>query len=279
MNPEAGRNRVDPASGILSYVPTRPPSQLNSGVNSFQACYLLCMIFFGLRLKPAWVFESDKKVWRILPAAGMLVVELRDTEKKLTEFVGIELSSGSTLWKNDQMEDKWWTTLNVIYKDTVLLQQFARPDMPTPGKVFVLDLQSGELLWQNQDVSFLTASGDALYCSRKTFTSEEIVGLDFRTGAELEIFQGELPKSDYDSMPDVVFPEIFYSDDENPQNQTSSNSPTHLGFPAEAKQPTFFKYRKQNVLGFYAASGVDAKGTTLYEANLLVTRADGKVLY
>lgn len=177
------------------------------------------------------------------------------------------------------MEEKWWTTLNIIYKDSVLLQQFVRPDMPTPGKVFVLDLHTGRLLWQNHDVSFLSASDDIIFCSKKTFTSEEIVGLEFRTGAERKIEPPDLPDEDSDPLPGLILPEPVDPEERSRENRKISESSPQFGFPPGAIHPNCLKCGEGNVLGFYAASGVDEKGATLYSANLLVTRVGGKILY
>jgi Domain of unknown function (DUF4905) len=240
--------------------------------------------FFSRKIKPDWIFpkstdKSGKKVWRLLPGGGVLVIEIRDTDKKTTEFAGIDLSSGALLWKNDQLEEKWWTTLNVIYRDTVLLQQFARPDMPTPGKIFTLDLHTGKLLWQNQEVSFMNADGDTIYCLKKSFTDESVVGINFRSGVEREVSPPELPNQSQLLQSDLTFPEPIDGLSNNFQGQIILDDRVRMKIPSDSKQVTILKIGEKIVIGFYAMSGKDEKGGTLYEARLIVADAEGKFIF
>jgi hypothetical protein len=247
------------------------------------------VIFFKKKLKPAWTFpegtsKSERKVWRLLVQSGVLVAELRDTDKKTTEFVGIDLSSGSLLWKNDQLpvpsgEEKWWINLNIIYRDTVLLQQFARPDMPTPGKIFVLDLHTGELLWKNPEVSFLSAAGETIFCSRKTFSSEIMVGFNFRTGIEREISPPEMPEEYSSVQPELTLPEPIDELTEDSRDKIAYRDILNQRIPPDAKQATILKIGQASVIGFYTSSRKDPKGAALYDANLTVTDANGKTIF
>jgi len=234
---------------------------------------------FKKQLKPDWAFKSDRKVWRLLISNGILVGEFRDVDKKNTEFGAIDLSSGSLLWKNDEFEDKWWTTLNIIHKNTVLLQQFDRPDMPTPGKIFALDLHTGKLLWQNHEVSFMNAVDDVIYCLKKSFPTETMVGLNFRTGIGQEIpaseFKGELQAT----SSELLLPELIDDYPDNSRGQAVPHRFTHLKIPSDAKQAMLLKFGQKNVIGFHIPTEKDAKGTTLYDAHLIVTDPNGKIVF
>jgi hypothetical protein len=238
------------------------------------------MRFFRKRMKPSWAFPErkdvgDKKVWRLLPGREVLVAEFRNPDKKTTEIVGLDLSSGSLLWKNERGEEGWWIIPNTIYRDTVLLQEFSKPDMPTPSKVFCIDLYTGDLLWENHEVSYINANGDTIYCSKESITSEKIVGLNFRTGVEREILMSELPGGDYSYQSEFDSPQPV---DDLHERIDIEGIPKSL-FPVDPKHLSTLKIGNKNVFGFYAISGKDAKGGTLYDARLVVVNREKEVLF
>jgi hypothetical protein len=247
--------------------------------------------FLKKRTRPDWTFpkvisKSEKKVWRLIPGSGVLVAEFRDVDKKSVGFAGIDLASGSLVWENDQLKEEWWITLNTVYRDTVLLQQFARPDMPTPDKIFALDLHTGKLLWQNHEVSFMNVANDTIYCLKRSFSSETIIGLNLRTGIESEIPSSELPDKIDDPLLELALPEFIEFTSGGPQEQTDRDKPVspmdliaHVVIPSDARQPTLLKFEQKNVFGFYVLSGKDEKGTTLYDACIVVTNSEGKILF
>lgn len=221
---------------------------------------------------------NGKKVWRLLPGQGVLVAELRNADEKTTEFAGIDLSSGSLLWRNNR-EKEWWTTLNVVFKDTILLQEFARPDMPTSSKIFVLDLHTGKLLWQNHDVSFMAAKGDTIFCLKKSFTSDVVIGLNFRTGKQREVATSDLPDENYSYQSEFVLPEPIDNRSESPQGQTILNMLARTTIPPDSKDLTFLRIGEKTVIGFYSISRKSPKDNPLYEAQLIVTDKKGKIIF
>ena len=242
------------------------------------------MIFFKKKLKPDWTFpkgttRGEKKVWRLLTGSNVLVAEFRDVDKKTVEFAGIELSSGSLLWRNDHLEEKWWTTLNTIHKDVVLLQQFARPDMPTTAKIFVLDLFTGKLLWQNHEVSFMSAADDTIYCLKKAFPSDKITGLNLRTGIEEETPPTEVPDNSHASPSNLIIPDPVEDIADDLQEYIARSYGAKLKIPADAKQATILKLGNKNVIGFHVPSGRDPKGATLYDARLIVADSVGRIIF
>ncbi len=249
------------------------------------------MKFLKKRTKPDWIFregtgKSGKKVWRLFPASGVLVAEFRDVDKKAVGFAGIDLASGSLVWENDQLKEEWWITLNTVYRDTVLLQQFARPDMPTPGKIFALDLHNGKLLWQNQEVSFMSVENGTIHCLKRSFSSESIIGLNLRTGVESEIPSSELPDKNEVPLSELALPEFMEFISGGSQEPTDRDKPVSQMklialpiIPSDAIQPTLLRFGQKNVFGFYVPSGKEEKGTTLYNACLVVTNSEGKVLF
>ena len=239
------------------------------------------MNVFRRKIKADWIFPREKtgrKIWRVLPAEDVLVVEIRDTEKKSTEFAGVDISSGMLLWRNDQLEEKWWTSLNLIFRDTVLLHQYAKPSMPTSGKIFTLDLHSGKLLWQNQEVSFVNAGGDTIFCLKKSLTSEIVIGMDFRTGEEREVSSSDLPKESYVYLPGLIFPEAIDNQQDYFQDRKNLGN-VRRRIPPDSRYLTVLKAGDRNIFGFYAVSEQGEKGVVVYDAHLLVSDLQGRIIF
>ncbi len=233
-------------------------------------------------LKPKWVFKTDKKVWRLLPGSGVLAAELREPDAKLTEYAAIDLSSGTPLWQGLTLEEPWWIAMNRIYRDVFLLQQFVKPDMPTTGKIFAIDLFTGKALWENHELTFLNALGDMIYGIRESLGTGSLVGLDFRTGEEKVVLAADDPRIDELSLPSPEEQFILSSFFEEIQDTLSAEHISILqkSMPGEAKSPTFIpSVFDKDIIGYYTKAGKDEKGNPLYDSHLKVIDPAGRTRF
>ncbi|HEY9165668.1 MAG TPA: DUF4905 domain-containing protein [Candidatus Kryptonia bacterium] len=240
------------------------------------------MKLFRGHIPPSWKFKSDVKVWRLLPGKGVLAVELRDTANKTASFAGIEIGSGKTLWKDLRFENGWWVTINTIYEDVILLQQFVRPDMPTAGKVFAVDLLSGKILWQNDSLTYLYAAEGGVICAKRTLVSDEIVSLDYRTGIEKSISPPvDLSRSGLASgtqAENFILPELLEPDGKKSYPEISDALRNVL--PPDAHAPSAIVYRSgKTIAGFHLRNGEDERGTALYDSHLQIVDSNGKIMF
>lgn len=240
------------------------------------------MKFFRKKLKPAWTLRTDMKVWRLLPSSGVLAAELRDTDAKLAEYSGIDINSGAPLWQGLRLEDSWWVIMNTIYRDVLLLHQFVKPDMPTPGKIFAVDLFTGKILWENHELSYLNAAGDVVFCLRSTIQSEEVVGIDYRTGSEKFSFSVDDPRTEKLSLRPAqggfILPAFIeeIADDITPERLTRLRKAP----PGDARNPTFIPAVAGNdVIGFHSNAGTDEKGIAVFDSHVMVFDGGGKVIF
>lgn len=244
------------------------------------------MKLFSKSLKPAWAFprpvgKSAWKIWRLLPGSGVLTIELRDLNKKEASFTGLDIETGAPLWQNLQMEDKWWVNINRICNDVLLLQQFVRPDMPKPGKIFAVDIFTGKIIWQNDDVEFLNAVGEKVYALRKKFPVEEVVGLNLRTGLLEGTFSPEDSSwQDLNVPPETeeyMLPLLF---DEAEQISPEGLLAAKKSVPAEAQSATLIESQSgKRVTGYHIQLGTDERGTRVYDSYLKVLSQDGEVIF
>lgn len=233
-------------------------------------------------LRPSWTFSTEKKVWRLLPGNGVLAVELRDTEAKTAEYAGIEISSGSPLWQGVRFEDSWWIVMNRIFKDVLLLQQFVRPDMPTAGGIFAIDLFTGKVLWENRDLSYINASDNLVYASRKSLQSEVVVGLNYKSGTEQIVFSAGDPQlhaiSIAPQQDEYILSSFF---EEIKPNVPKSRMPILTkATPPNAANPTYIlSVSGKDIIGFYTSAGKDEKGVTVFDSHLRIVDSGGKIVF
>lgn len=233
-------------------------------------------------LRPKWVFKTDKKVWRLLPGNGVLATELRDPDAKITEYAAIDLSSGTPLWQGRRFEEPWWIAMNRIFRDVFLLQQFVKPDMPTTGKIFAIDLFTGKTLWENHELTFLNASGDMIYGIRGSIGARSVVGLNFRTGEEAVVLAADDTKIEELSFPSQEEEFILSSFFEEFQDTLSTERVSILqkSVPEEGRNPTCIpSVFDKDVIGYYTETGKDEKGNALYDSHLKVIDPAGRTLF
>ncbi len=234
------------------------------------------------KLKPSWTFVTEKKIWRLLPGNGVLAVELRDTEAKTAEYAGIEISSGSPLWEGVSFEESWWIVMNRVFKDVLLLQQFVKPNMPTPAGIYAIDLFTGKVLWQNRELSLINASNDLVYVSRKSIQSEDIAGLNYKSGAEVIVFSAEDPQVDkISSVPqqDEFRLSSFFEEIKHVLSKNHAEVLTKA-MPAGAANPTFIlAVSGKDIIGFYTSAGKDEKGVPVYDSHIRIVDSVGKIVF
>jgi hypothetical protein len=178
------------------------------------------MPFFNLlrrqAFRPSWEYTTKGILWRLQPASGgMLVGEERDIETRTASFFCVDLSDGRSLWKEQTYGEQWWTGIETVYRDTLLLHGYASPDMPEHRGITGVDVATGTFLWSNSELTCVatlqgnvraarTLSGAALQCE-----------LDRRTGAIIREIGPDtggstLPGRGNDEvLSDVLFPVIL----------------------------------------------------------------------
>lgn len=209
-------------------------------------------------------------------------MELRDTDNKLTEFAALDIENGSPLWQNLQFEEKWWITVNKVHRDVLLLQQFVKPDMPTPGKIFAVDALAGKLLWQSNDLSFVNVLEDTVYGLRNSLTSDEVVGVHYRSGEPVVTFPIDDARVQDVSQPAVedgfLLP-VVYEEPGGAPDQVPVPNPGRA-FPPESKSPSFIETQAGKLaVGYYLEAGTDEKGAPVYDSHVKIVDVDGRVIY
>jgi hypothetical protein len=135
------------------------------------------------RVRPSWEFQVSSIIWRILPAGTEYVIgEIRDGGKKTVSFFAVGLDDGRPRWEGNPAPEKWWTGIESVHGNILVLHEYPVPSMPDHRKIFAVDLPTGELLWTNEELAFSFALGDTFYASKDYFDRRAFYGLDAATG-------------------------------------------------------------------------------------------------
>jgi hypothetical protein len=139
------------------------------------------------RLTPEWTFSAGSIIWRmVLSDGGIIVGECRDPEKKTASFFGVDVSTGTPVWRDLLLHDPWWVGIEGVQKNVALFHGFVQPDMPEHRGIQAFDVQSGSLLWRNDEVTYWFGYENRVVAYRDLFEKRVGYELDLQTGSLLE---------------------------------------------------------------------------------------------
>ena len=190
-----------------------------------------------MKIKKHIKFKDGSQVWRILISpTGKLIIETRNTDKKVAFFTCYELGAGKRIFKSFQFEEKYWIGIEDLYKDLILFHKFAKPDMPGHKSIIAFDVISQKVKWENPDYSFLFVYDNKIYCFSQMFEGRNFYTLNPESGELIDNlgtdafainklkYEAEVQK-DYS---DYIFPQPLYensSPEINTKNLTRNVEP------------------------------------------------------
>ena len=174
-----------------------------------------------MKFKKLFSFSDWNQIWRLMISnSDKLIIETRNTNEKEVFFNCIDLFKGKKIFKGLQLDEKFWIGIESIYKDIVYFHEFAKPNMPEHKKIIAFDLNKKEVIWKNDELTFLSVIDNKIYCFRNKFEGQHIYSLDYMTGEEIEDLGDNaklmndiiLTAQSKDDYSDYKYPEIL---DEN----------------------------------------------------------------
>jgi hypothetical protein len=140
-----------------------------------------------MRLKKSFSFTDKNQIWRLLISdTDNLIIETRNTDKKEVFFHCINLEKGKTVFKNFQLDEKFWIGIEAIQDTRIFFHKFAKPNMPEHKKIICYDINKNKILWQNDELTFLSLAQSKIYAFKKKFEGQDVFVLDSKTGKVLE---------------------------------------------------------------------------------------------
>jgi hypothetical protein len=129
-------------------------------------------------------FNQGRNIWRILLTdLNQIVIEERDIVNKQVYFSCINRETGEFFWRDKTfLDEKFWIGIEGTRSEFLILHQFEKPDMPNHKKIINVDLNTGEVLWANDDLTFYDMDNENIYAFNSTFEGREFFQLDIRSG-------------------------------------------------------------------------------------------------
>jgi hypothetical protein len=235
------------------------------------------------RIKVTWQYSTKGFLWRLVPTDnGYLVLEDRDTEKKLATFTCLDQRTGKTLWKDVQFDEKWWITIDTIHHDVVFLHGYASPDMPEEKKIFAVDIHTGKLRWFNDEMKFLLIHDENVYACKDGITERQFYELDLNTGnIKKEINEDAVDSLRRYDARDVSkhlrFPNVFHNELEEPLLKDSVNRATQ-----KTNNVTLIEYLEEGsyvVIGYYENTSANPTQQVLRQHITVMDRETKRILF
>ena len=136
-----------------------------------------------MKLKKKFKFSDSHQVWRIkITDTDKLFIETRDTEKMNAYFHSYNLFSGRKIFTGHQMSEKFWLGIETIKDDIVFFHRYAKPDMPGHRGIFAFDINTQEVLWEDETYSFLFLKDDLIYVYQERFEGRSYYILNIQSG-------------------------------------------------------------------------------------------------
>jgi hypothetical protein len=193
------------------------------------------------KIKKTYSYSRDRLIWRLIPTnTDKLIIEERDTSTKEVFFNCIDMNSGKKIFYDFQLEEKYWAGIETIYNDVIIFHKYTSREMPEHDGMIAYDINSGKILWENNEYSFLFIYENQIYCYKNVFEGREFLILNYKTGSLEENLSDD--SSRINSLREIsfnvlntgnyLFPEYFYP-------ESMKNTP--LG-------EYFDEYRTENVV-------------------------------
>jgi hypothetical protein len=148
-----------------------------------------------MKIKKKYTHDNKRPIWRVLPTeTGKLLVEEREKDNKQVYFNCLNIESAKKVFKNFQLEEKFWIGIETVYNDVIYFHKFVKPDMPQHVGIIAMDLNEQKILWENFNNSFLFIWKEKVYSFQQMFEGRKYFSLHYKSGNLLEDFGDDVGK-------------------------------------------------------------------------------------
>ena len=140
-----------------------------------------------MKLKKKYSHKNNRQIFRLIPTdTGKIIIEERDTEKKLVYFNCLHIDSGKKIFKHLQLDEKFWLGIEAIYNDVIFFHKFVKPDLPQHNGIIAYDINNKQTIWEDKNRSFLFVKDEKIYAFQQRFEDREFVTLNYLTGEVID---------------------------------------------------------------------------------------------
>jgi hypothetical protein len=157
------------------------------------------------------VFEGV--IWNTLasPGTAVLLVEIRNSERKRVTFSALECNSGKFIWRDKSFEEPWWISLGAVSDGVVIFTMYLETNNPDKKGVFGYHIQDEKMLWWHNDFSLVAVSNKTVEGISSKYGFKEVT-LDLITGQETSDPKHEPKNPDPVIRPHQYLPDHRYFD-------------------------------------------------------------------
>ena len=148
-----------------------------------------------MKLKKNFSFKDKNQIWRLLISnSDKIIIETRDTDNKEAFFHSFDLTRGKKIFKNLQLDEKFWIGIETIHEDIIFFHLFAKPNMPEHKKIIAYHILDKRIIWINEEFTFLTLYENILYAFKKKFEGQDVYALNYKTGEIIDELGSDIGK-------------------------------------------------------------------------------------
>jgi len=137
----------------------------------------------GNTWEPVWSFTADGLIWLLrISGSGRVVCEVRNPEKRTARYACLAEQSGAVLWQDLAFDENWWVGIEEVQDERIYFHCYRKPDLPQHLGITAVDIETGAMLWENRDATFLFAVGNEVFVSRRGFEEHFFYALDASNG-------------------------------------------------------------------------------------------------
>jgi len=135
-----------------------------------------------MELLKLYSYNNNKQIWRIIPTSSNKIVVEERTPDKQVFFSCFHLDNGGKIFCDYQLEEKYWTGIEIIHNDIIYFHKYEKPDMPKHKGIIAFDIHSQRELWRNEDYYYSFISEGKIFCMRQLFDSREYFSVNLLSG-------------------------------------------------------------------------------------------------
>jgi hypothetical protein len=247
----------------------------------------LFSLFNARRYKPSWVYRGSGHLWRVLFSHGVHIAgEHRENEQKRVTFFCLDSRTGEEKWSMSREGEGWWTTTEGVYGTLLYLHAFAKPDLPHPKHITAVDLETGRILWEHPELTFVYATDVSVVAEHRSMEHTRCYRIDAESGEILEtltdrnaVEQGKTRARLNDPHTKLQFPERYdHGDDDHRVYRAYLQSLREKGSLTDPVE--VFSWGNNLIFCYHQLQGENAGGTAPLSHRLsIIHRSDNTLLY
>lgn len=106
----------------------------------------------------------DGVIWNTLssPENDVILLEIRNSEKKNVTFAALDFGSQKFLWRDKMLEEPWWISISAVARNIVFFTLYTDTSNPDKKGLLAYDLSTLRLLWWNNDFSLIAIADERI---------------------------------------------------------------------------------------------------------------------